>query len=270
MNKLILLIPPLLGLYGLSGDAMATGMSREEMMATYRANEPAAGALWTEPGTGMEFVWAPSGCFQMGGDGSDPREQPVHEVCVRGFWMGRYEVTQGQYQKITKKLPGHFSGADKPVANVSWNDANDFAQQMSHSTGAQIRLPSEAEWEYACRAGGAHEIYCGPGGDPARLAWYDGNSGNEAHAVGQRVPNNWGLYDMSGNLWEWTQDCWNDSYATGTADGSAREFGNCGKRVIRGGSWGFSQGYLHAAKRVSSDAGARGIDTGFRVTITRP
>jgi formylglycine-generating enzyme required for sulfatase activity len=232
-------------------------------------SERAAGMLWTEPKTGMQFVWVPSGCFQMGGD-IEKSEQPVHKVCVKGFWVGRYEVTQAQYQQVAGKNPSRFLGPDKPVEQVSWYDASNFTEEMSRRTGTKVKLPSEAEWEYACRAGGAHERYCGAGGHPERLAWYGDNSETKTHPSGQLAPNDWGLYDMSGNVWEWTQDCYNENYIGAPADGSAWISGDCGKRMFRGGSWYNYQAYVRASFRGFNYAGNPTNLTGFRVAITFP
>jgi formylglycine-generating enzyme required for sulfatase activity len=118
---------------------------------------------------------------------------------------------------------------------VSWNDAQAFVRQLGQRTGKTYRLPTEAEWEYACRAGGQNE-YCG-GANIDRVAWYDKNSGGKPHGVAGKQPNAWGLYDMSGNVWEWVEDCWNDSYNGAPADASAWASGDCRKHVMRGGSW---------------------------------
>jgi formylglycine-generating enzyme required for sulfatase activity len=232
-------------------------------------SERPAGTLWTESKTGMQFVWIPSGCFQMGGD-VDKSEQPVHKVCVKGLWMGRYEVTQAQYQQVAGDNPSRFTGSDRPVEQVSWYLASNFTEEMSKLTGTKVRLPSEAEWEYACRAGGAHEKYCGAGGRPDRVGWYDGNSEKKTHRVGQLTANDWGLYDMSGNLWEWTQDCHNENYIGAPTDGSAWETGDCDKRIFRGGSWYNYDTYLRAASRGFNYGGNPTNITGFRVVITQP
>jgi formylglycine-generating enzyme required for sulfatase activity len=209
--------------------------------------EPAAGAKWVEPKTGMEFVWVPTGCFNMGGD--NEYEQPFHRVCLKGFWMGKYEVTQGQYQSMMKVNPSNFSGKNNPVERVNLDDAYNFVDEMSYLTGTKVKLPSEAEWEYACRAGSAHERFCGGGGKPERVGWYKWNSQRSTHPVGQLAANDWGLYDMSGNVWEWTHDCWNENYEGAPTDGSAWRAANCTGHVLRGGSWLSYQNTLNAAYR---------------------
>lgn len=175
---------------------------------------------------------------------------------ILAFAMGKYEVTQGQWRAVMGNNPSHFSGCgdDCPVAGVSWNDAQDFIRRLNSKTGKQYRLPSDVEWEYACRAGGKQK-YCG-GNDVDSVAWYSGNSGGETHAVGQKRPNGYGLYDMSGNVWEWVEDCY---------------VGNCAERVLRGGSWYQDADYLRAAGRYRSVPGDRSNYLGgFRLARTLP
>ncbi|MFA6062204.1 MAG: formylglycine-generating enzyme family protein [Gallionella sp.] len=281
--------------------------------ATEPTPSTAAGTLWTEPKTGMQFVWVPSGCFNMGrnhsGGNSEYKEElPVHKVCLKGFWMGRHEVTQGQYRQLMKKNPSLFGGTTKlkghwgeqelpaefvqpldsrnhPVEWVKFNEAERFARKMTSRAKIEVELPSEAQWEYACRAGGAHLDYCGnTDGKPDRVAWYEYNNGQKSykqdglrtykmlphHPVGQLNPNNWGLYDMSGNVAEWTQDCLNDTYQGAPADGSAWKSGNCLKRMVRGGFWGYSAQGVTATGRGGFDIDAQEYAIGFRVVRTSP
>jgi len=126
--------------------------------------EPVAGTPWTEPKTGMQFVWIPTGCFEMGG--IEETAKPIHKVCVKGFWMGRYEVTQAQYKQVMGEYPSSIRASNNPVETIAFEDAGEFAEEMSRRTGTSVRLPSEAEWEYACRAGGSHKKYCGEGENP--------------------------------------------------------------------------------------------------------
>lgn len=227
--------------------------------------EPAIGTPWVEPSTDMKFTWVPPGCFDMGEGSGNAYERPVRKVCVKGFYLGVYEVTQAQYEKITGKNPSNSRSPDFPVDSVNWNDAHNMAQKLSAMDHEKIRLPSEAEWEYACRAGGAHAPYCGDG-RVGELAWYDRNSDGQPAAVGKKLPNRWGLYDMSGNVWEWTSDCWHDNYYGAPGDGSAWiEGGDCTFRSARGGSWGTPASSVRAAVRNYDGAGADFVDTGFRL-----
>ena len=173
-----------------------------------------AGEEWRDPVTGMAFMWVPGGCYQMGdtfGDG-DEDEKPVHEVCVDGYWMGKYEVTQGEWQKIMGSNPSHFNKGDNyPVEKVSWNDAKEFIRKLnSKSNGYKFKLPTEAEWEYAARSGGKKEKYSGSS-DVDSVAWYNSNSGKSTHSVGTKAPNGLGIYDMSGNVWEWVEDIYSNN-----------------------------------------------------------
>ena len=149
---------------------------------------------------------------------------------------------------------------------MNWNDAKQFVSRLSAKTGKTYRLPSEAEWEYACRAGGRQE-YCGS--DRADdVAWYSGNSGSATHSVAGKQANAWGLHDMSGNVWEWTEDCWNGNYSSAPTDGSAWTAGDCSQRVVRGGSWFSYPLNLRSAYRGRFTAADRYNDLGFRVART--
>jgi formylglycine-generating enzyme required for sulfatase activity len=238
-------------------------------MGTAQAEDPAAGTVLKEPKTGMEFVWVPGGCFMMGSNEGESFEKPIHQVCIRGYWLGKYEVTQAQYQKVMGVNPSDFKGPTRPVDQISWDDAKNFADAMGYWTGVRFRLPSEAEWEYACRAGAQNGIYCGEG-NPAALAWYGSNSDDMTHPVGMRLSNAWGLFDMSGNVWEWTQDCWNTDYKNAPSDGSAWMTGNCDRRVARGGAWDIRQpNLIRAAKRGRGDHIYRLNVVGFRLAISQ-
>jgi formylglycine-generating enzyme required for sulfatase activity len=229
--------------------------------------EPAAGTILKEPKTGMEFVWVPSGCFNMGSNEGELFEKPIHPVCVKGYWLGKYEVTQAQYQLLMGVNPSFSKGPANPVDQVSWDEALIFTLVFGKATGVPARLPSEAEWEYACRAGGLHGKYCGDG-KPEELAWSGSNTGNTTSPVGKLRANAWGLYDMSGNVWEWVQDCWNLNYIGAPQDGRAWLTGNCERRVARGGAWDVNGYHLvRAAKRGRGDHRYRLNVVGFRVAI---
>ena len=214
----------------------------------------------------MNFVPIPVGDFMMGSNDSSD-EQPVHKVTIRTpFLLGMYQVTQKQWVEVMGSNPSGFKGDDLPVESVSWNDVQEFIKKLNHMEGTdKYRLPSEAEWEYACRAGTTTRYYFGDGesklGD---YAWYRENSGSKTHPVGQKKPNPWGLYDMYGNVWEWCQDMWHDGYSA-PSDGSAWECRSSSYRVIRGGSLGNGVGYCRSAIRRLSVPGSRNNSIGFRV-----
>jgi formylglycine-generating enzyme required for sulfatase activity len=249
-------------------DSGAVAQTNRGSAGTAARSEPAAGSVWTEPSSGMDFVWVPGGCFVMGSVGGEADELPAHQVCVKGFYLGKYEVTQAQYQRLTGTKPSYFDGANLPVEKVSWGEAKSFADEMAYRSGQRIRLPSEAEWEYACRAGQQTEL-CGQG-SIENLAWYNGNSGAKTHPVGSKRPNAWGLHDMSGNVWEWVEDCYSGNYLGAPADGSAWVVGACSQRVVRGGSWNYKPADVRSADRVRVAPSGRDINLGFRVARTLP
>jgi formylglycine-generating enzyme required for sulfatase activity len=212
-----------------------------------------------------EMVMLPIGSFQMGGNKFES-EKPTHAVVIsRQFALGKTAVTQGQWKAIMGTKPSHFScGADCPVEQVSWNDAQDFLRRLSQKTGKTYRLPSEAEWEYGCRAGGQQE-YCGTD-NLGLVGWYVSNSGSTTHPVAGKQANAWGLYDMSGNVWQWTEDCWNNSYNGAPTDGSGWTSGECTARVLRGGSWFSLPQVASAAFRHNESTCCGSPEWGFRVS----
>ena len=254
---------------------------------------------WTDPVTGMEFVWVPEGCFNMGSPQSESGrysdEGPVHEVCVDGYWMGKYEVTNEQYRKYqsghnSKDYKGRtLNDGNQPAVYVSWNDAKEFAKWLTRQSNNryEFRLPTEAEWEYADRAGTTTSRYWGKDPDDAcqYANVYDQTSKrinkfkrkhhncDDGYAVtspaGSFKPNAFGLYDMLGNVWEWCEDIYsknayrkhqrnNPIYTEGGSD-----------RVIRGGSWLNGPRYVRSADRGWGEPGGRFSFIGFRLLRTR-
>jgi formylglycine-generating enzyme required for sulfatase activity len=229
-------------------------------------------------GVKMRVVWVPAGTFTMGSptseEGRDSDEGPQTRVTLDGFWMGETEVTQAQWQAVMRNNPSWFNrervGGDPsnhPVENVSWEDAKDFCDQLSSRTGYRIGLPTEAQWEYACRAGSTTS-YCF-GGGASRLgdyAWFDGNSNSQTHPVRQKQPNAWGLYDIHGNVWEWCAD-WKDTYPGGNKTNYLGP-SNGSDRVIRGGSWYVVPRLLRSAGRVWGAPSVADSSLGFRVAVS--
>lgn len=195
-----------------------------------------------EPGVSLEFVLIPAGKF-LRGSTLQPDEKPVAEVTIsRPFYLGKYEVTQAQWRAVMTQNPSRFPGRDNPVEKVSWNDCQMFLQRLSQKIPERsFRLPSEAEWEYACRAGTTGRYFFGDDvHDLDAYAWYADNAGARTRPVGQKKPNPWGLYDMLGNVWEWCEDMHvaDVGYLGAPTDGSARVSGGShSARVLRGGSW---------------------------------
>jgi formylglycine-generating enzyme required for sulfatase activity len=227
-------------------------------------------------GVKLELVLIPAGKFIMGSPANEALRQDdetPHEVTIkRPFYMGKYTVTQEQYEKVMGKNPSQFKGAKNPVEMVSWNDAQDFCQKLSTSSGKIVRLPAEAEWEYACRAGST-TAYCfgDTENELALCGWYIKNNTHNGiidgttHPVGEKKPNAFGLYDMHGNVWEWCQD-WLGSYPTGTVtDPTGPATG--ASRVLRGGSWRDPAAYCRAAFRDDGTSDGLVRHDGFRVVV---
>lgn len=219
------------------------------------------------------MVPLPAGAFTMGGDDSEAHhnEKPLHQVHIKRFEMGKYPVTQKQWKAVMGSNPSYFSDSEEdcPVEEVSWYQAQEYIQKLNQMTGKNYRLPSEAEWEYACRAGGRHRY---SGSDEACLvAWFDENSNHKTHPVGQKQPNAWGLHDMSGNVWEWVQDWYHHNYAGAPDDGSAWiTGGEQAYRVLRGGSWSYNARATRCADRFNGSPEVRNGIIGFRVARTLP
>jgi len=198
---------------------------------------------YIDPFTGMEFVFVKGGEFEMGdtfGDGLSD-EKPPHEVRVSDFWIGKYTVTQGQWQKMMGNNPSYFkSGDNYPVEQVSWDDVQGFIQRLNQRTGKKYRLPTEAEWEFAARSGGKKEKWAGTSDESEfeEYAWYDKNSGKQTHPVGQKKPNALGLYDMSGNVLEWCGDWYDEKYYQNSPKNDPRGPSSGQYKVLRGSSWG--------------------------------
>jgi len=226
----------------------------------------------TSPSTGIEFVLIPAGKFTMGSplgeQGRYDDEGPAHEVIIKSpFYMGKYPVTQKQWEKVMENNPSDFKGENRPVENVSWDNVQEFIKELNKKEGTdKYRLPSESEWEYAFRAGTTTRYSFRD--DESKLgdyAWYSENAGSETHPVGQKKPNPWGLYDMHGNVWEWCQDKWHGNYDGTPSDGSAWESGSSSSRVNRGGGWYHRARYCRSAIRGKDVLVKRCADLGFRV-----
>ena len=209
----------------------------------------------------LEMVKIPAGSFMMGSNNGEDEEKPVHKVIIsRDFWMGKYEVTQAQWKALMGNNPSYLKGDDLPVEEVNWGDVKDFIRKLnSLQNDYEYRLPTEAEWEYAARAGTTGDY----AGNLDSMAWYDANSGGKTHPVGQKSPNAWDLYDMHGNVWEWVQD-WYGSYPSGTVtDPTGATSGSY--RVSRGGSWAGGAVRLRSAYRYYSPPSIGYYGVGFRV-----
>jgi len=255
-----------------------------------------AGECIREPSTGMQFVWIPAGKFRMGSPKREPgrfsNEGPRHHLLInRGFWMAKYVVTQAEWVEVMRSNPSCFTSSPwLPVESVSWHDVQVFLAKLNDQTGRRFRLPSEAEWEYAARAGTTTPFYTG-NSIHTDLANYNGNFDSnyrgaksgvfrcETTEVGNFPANLWGLHDMAGNVCEWVEDCWNATYDGfwGWAPVSLsrggkymvgmipRLTGDCYRRVLRGGSWGDHPTNIRSASRNGVNASNRFNSVGFRL-----
>jgi formylglycine-generating enzyme required for sulfatase activity len=235
-----------------------------------------AGQSFTEDlnGVKLEMVGVPGGEFLMGSpegeEGRENNEGPQHRVTIQAFSIGKYEITQAQWKAVMDgNNPSNFPGDDRPVEGISWADAKEFCEKLTQMTGKRYGLPSEAEWEYACRARttGAYA------GDLDKMAWYDVNSGAKTQLVGQMLANAFGLYDMHGNVREWCEDVWRNSYdgerGNQPTNGSAWLSGEDLRfRIMRGGSWKDQSSGVRSATRDTASPGGRIIYVGLRVVVS--
>ena len=241
---------------------------------------------------GMEFVLIPNGSFLMGAEFKGVAqgvvkkdEDPVHQVTIsKDFYLAKYPVTQGQWMAVMEKNPSRFrtSGKpdvtkDNPVEKVSWDDIQEFIKLLNQKEGhSRYRLPTEAEWEYAARAGTTTQYYFGDDKNQlVEYAWYEKNSGTSVdistkstRPVGQKKPNAWGLYDMYGNVWEWVQDLYTQDYYVSSPQVDPAGPSDGQHRVMRGGSWDNEPHECRSAKRKGGLKGLRGDNVGFRLAIS--
>jgi sulfatase modifying factor 1 len=229
------------------------------------------------PGVKMVMCWIPAGEFLMGSP-EDEVDRYDHETqhlvkITQGFWLAKTPTTQAQWQAVMGNNPSEFQGEDLPVECVSWNDicgnesgTGGFLGALNElmPTGGRFHLPTEAQWEYACRAGTTGPYY----GDLDEIAWYDDNSDDKTHAVGQKKPNEWGLHDMLGNVWEWCSDWYGDYDLGVVTDPAGPASGSY--RVVRGGSWDFNAVITRCAYRIRSWPSNAYSSIGFRLARGQP
>ena len=222
------------------------------------------GVRWHKTSQAWQEYEAVKARYQL----AEPDEKPAHEVTLtRPFYMGKFDVTQEQHQQVRGTNPLYFfTGKDYPADRVSWDDAQIFCRKLTAQTKQTVRLPTEAEWEFSCRAGTSTMYYSGDTGDLDRVAWYAANSKNTAHPVGQKEANAFGLYDMHGNVFQWCEDRWQDYYEDsprtdplGPVDGN--------EHVLRGGHWDDSPYDCRSARRVGFGPGDRFYSFGFRIVV---
>jgi len=247
--------------------------SRQRRQAEFISENLGSGAI-------LDMVAIPGGCFVMGSPNTEARrsnnEGPQRTVNISPFFMGKYPITQEQWEVVMGNNPSHIKGLKRPVEQVSWNNALEFGQKISQKTGKIYRLPSEAEWEYACRAGTTTPFYFGETITPD-LVNYNGNHPygsapkglyrKQTTDVGSFGPNPFGLYDMHGNVWQWCSDKWHDNYNGAPTDGSSWETGTGHHRVLRGGSWRSLAVDCRCAYRGGNSADYWWWGRGFRVAV---
>ena len=207
----------------------------------------------TVNGIKYNMVWVDGGTFRMGatseqGSDANDRERPVHSVTLSGYYIGKTEVTQALWKAVMGSNPSEFKGDNRPVESVSWDDCQAFIRKLNALTGQNFRLPTEAEWEFACRGGNNSRGYKYSGSNYIdNVAWHDGNFGDKTHPVATKSPNELGIYDMSGNVWEWCAD-WYGDYSSGRQTNPKGPYDGS-DRVRRGGSWGFYAGCCRSSDR---------------------
>lgn len=221
--------------------------------------------IYTVNGVSFKMIRVEGGTFQMGSTTGDDDEKPVHQVTLSNFSIGQTEVTQELWQAVMGSNPSNFSGSKRPVEKVSWNDCRTFITKLNQLTGKTFRLPTEAEWEYAARGGNKSKGYVYSGSNEIDdVAWYTSNSSSTTHDVATKSPNELGIYDMSGNVWEWCQD-WYGSYSSSSQTNPTGPTSSVSNRVERGGSWYSSATYCRVAVRYYSAPTSTYSNLGFRL-----
>lgn len=272
-NQGWLLVVPVLAVVGLAAAlAWWAGAARDasgEREAEAKAGRPQS----ITNSVGIELVAIPGGSFSMGsapGQGAAD-ETPARTVQVAPFYLSKYEVTQAQFQAVMGYNPSAFANPQRPVDQVTWLEAQSFIEALNRAENTpRYRLPSEAEWEYAARAGSDAPWFFGnDSGRLGRYAWFGRSGDVGTRPVGRGVPNPWGLYDMYGNVWEWVQDCWHEDYAAAPPTGGVWSGGDCGLRMLRGGGWNSPADFARSAVRGSYAPHLNDAANGFRLARSR-
>lgn len=233
---------------------------------------PEPGRVLEEPLTGMELVCVAGARFSMGdvfGD-REPDERPVHAVSLASYCLGRYPVTQAQWEAVAGHNPSAHPGSERPVDSVSWEDCREFLAKLSEKSGVHFRFPTEAEWEYAARSGGGLDKWAGTSREDEvnAFAWFVGNSRGSSQPVGLKRPNRLGFHDMSGNVWEWCQDWYGERYYGASPEEDPPGAPAGARRVARGGSWADDRELLLTVWRGALQPGFRLKTHGLRVAVS--
>ncbi|MBQ9430431.1 MAG: SUMF1/EgtB/PvdO family nonheme iron enzyme, partial [Kiritimatiellae bacterium] len=256
---------------GVQDNSAGTGQTKTELPLWMKKQAKAGEerTITLPGGAEMRFRWCPAGKFMMGSPKSEKGrndDETEHRVTLtKGFWMGETEVTQKQWESVMGNNPAQFKGVDRPVEQVSWDDCQQFCERVSEELKCGMRLPTEAEWEYACRAGTTEASYLkSKTGDS--LAWHKANSNLKTHPVGQKKPNAWGLCDMYGNVWEWCSDWYAEYSSAAVTDPAGPALGS--EHIMRGGSWYDTDG-IHAIRSANRGRFSipKSFNIGFRVVL---
>ncbi len=222
----------------------------------------------TVKGVSFDMVWVEGGTFQMGSGNGDSDEKPVHSVTLDGYYIGKYEVTQALWQAVMGSNPSYFKGNNNPVENVSWGDCMQFIYKLIELTGLRFSLPTEAQWEYAARGGGKSRGYTYSGGNMIEyVAWFSDNSGSKTHPVGLLQPNELGVCDMTGNVWEWCSDWYDSGYYSKSPSRNPVNTSAASYRVLRGGGWSDGAEFCRVAFRRGDTPTSRLSNLGLRLVL---
>lgn len=253
----------LIGIAEKVSNGLTGGSSKNYNSGSAQTSSGGATETFTVNGVSFEMVRVDGGTFMMGSYTGDSDEQPVHSETVATFYIGKTEVTQALWGAVMGSNPSHFRGANLPVEQVSWNDCMEFCERLSRITGKNFRLPTEAEWEYAAIGGNKSRGYTYSGSNNLQsVGWYSDNSGSCTHTVGSKLDNELGLYDMSGNVYEWTSDLWSSNYSSYRNGGSSGSF-----RVVRGGGYFNGATFCRSARRNCYSPTRRCDGLGFRLAL---
>ncbi|MCR5037404.1 MAG: formylglycine-generating enzyme family protein [Bacteroidales bacterium] len=243
--------------------------STQSALITPTASSVSGNRTFTVKGVTFEMVAVKGGTFTMGSNDyyADYDEKPAHSVTLSDYYIGKFEVTQELWQAVMGNNPSRFKGNNRPVEKVSWDDVQEFITKLNQKTGASFRLPTEAEWEYAARGGNKSNGYIYSGSNNINnVAWYSNTTGQEGtRPVGTKSPNELGIYDMTGSIWEWCQD-WHGNYISGSQTNPTGP-SNGSVRVLRGGSWDNGAGDCRVLNRTYSGPGYRQSTFGFRLVL---
>jgi formylglycine-generating enzyme required for sulfatase activity len=256
-----------------SGGSTGVAVQRTQNTKPAQQAQVGKGSDFKDEKVGIEMVFVQGGTFRMGcteeqSDCQD-NEKPVHNVTLSDFYIMKYEITQEQWVQVMGKNPSNFKGDNLPIENVSWNDIRDFISELNIMTGKKYRLPTEAEWEYAARGGNKSKGYKYSGSSALdKVAWHKDNSGGKTQPIGAKQPNELGIHDMTGNVWEWVSDWYGANYYSSSSGSNPTGPVSGSYRVGRGGGWNPDARDCRVSIRNYADPGYRNYDLGFRLAVS--